>query len=56
MEDLGINWELEEVNDMYDEPIEMINDMIEVVENSYLTVERTEKPSYHLWLLAYPEV
>lgn len=28
---------------MYDEPIEMINDMIEVVENSYLTVERTEK-------------
>lgn len=28
---------------MYDEPIEMINDIIEVVENSYLTVERTEK-------------
>ncbi len=28
---------------MYDEPIEMINDMIEVVEDSYLTVERTEK-------------
>ena len=28
---------------MYDKPIEMINDMIEVVENSYLTVERTEK-------------
>lgn len=27
---------------MYDEPIEMINDIIEVVENSYLTVERTE--------------
>lgn len=28
---------------MYDEPIKMINDIIEVVENSYLTVERTEK-------------
>ena len=28
---------------MYDEPIDMINDIIEVVENSYLTVERTEK-------------
>ena len=28
---------------MYDEPIEMINDMIEVVENSYLTIERTQK-------------
>lgn len=28
---------------MYDEPIDIINDMIEVVENSYLTVERTEK-------------
>lgn len=28
---------------MYDEPIEMINDIIGVVENSYLTVERTEK-------------
>lgn len=28
---------------MYDEPIEMINDIIEVVKNSYLTVEITEK-------------
>lgn len=28
---------------MYHEPIDMINDIIEVVENSYLTIERTEK-------------